>query len=108
MWFIAPLPEGTKVLVQGNTETGAILAANDNYFYTIDQNTGYEISVYTGIQNLQKGWHVFVATYSDLKTMTAYVDGVANRKERKVEIKENLKYFGNNKKAKILLGLCAT
>ena len=97
--------ENDKILVQGRSGTGAIIAANSDYFYTIEQKNGTEVILWSGIQGLKKGWHHLAVALEEDGTIQAYVDSNSNRTSAKVQLRDPLKYFGTSKKGKCPFGI---
>jgi Concanavalin A-like lectin/glucanases superfamily len=100
VWFRIPLPKGNKVLLQSKNGIGAVIGSNDEYIYTIDQKTGAEISLWTGIDKLSKGWHILIVTMTSEGIIKGYVDNISNRPDKKIHINDNFVYFGNDIKGK--------
>jgi hypothetical protein len=99
-WFRIPLPEGDKILVQGKSGTGAVIAANDDYFYSIDKKTGAEVPLWSSLKSLKKGWHHLAVTYTIDKKILARVNNESTRVAKEMNLEETFKYFANNKKGK--------
>ena len=104
-WFRTPLPDGQKILAQGGSGTGAIVGANNDYFFTIDQNTGAEVILWSGISKLKKTWHHIAVVMKEEMEITAYINGTAKNENKKSYFDEAFKYFGNSRKGKNPFGV---
>ncbi|OMJ85091.1 hypothetical protein SteCoe_13680 [Stentor coeruleus] len=99
LWFRCPMGDAVKVLIQGKSGTGAIIAANKEYFYTVDQKNGIEVPLWFGLDRLKKGWHHLAVVYSQ-EVMSGFVNNTSNRTSKKIFLQESFKYFCNSKKGK--------
>ena len=104
-WFRSPLPEGDKILVQGKSGTGAVIGANDDYFFSIDKKTGAEVPLWTGLKGLKKGWHHLAVTLNSEKKILARVDNGSTRGKKDINLEECFRYFCNEKKGKSPFGV---
>lgn len=100
VWFLTPLPKGLKILIQGASGTGAIIGANNEYFFIIDQKSGAEIILCSGIDKLiDKRWHHFAVSMGQDGEVSGYLDKQKSQ-NKTAYISEGFKYFANSKKGK--------
>ncbi|CAG9315928.1 unnamed protein product [Blepharisma stoltei] len=101
VWFRTPLSKSKRkvsILVQGQTGAGAMVAYHKGAIKSFDQKTGYFITLWDGIDSLEKGWHHMAVLRSDNGKMEVLIDGKNQPENIKiVNIMEPMKYFGNSK-----------
>lgn len=105
LWFRTPLPQGDKILVQGKSGTGAIIGANDDYFYAIDIKTGAELPLWTGLKGLSRKWNHLCVTLDSQKRILARINNEQTRDNKEINLEECFKYFMNGKKGKNPFGV---
>ena len=105
VWFRTPLPPGDKILVQGKSGTGAIIGANDDYFYAIDKKTGTELLLWKGLKGLTRKWNHLCVTLDSQKRILARVNNGQTRDQKAIDLEECFKYFMNSKKGKNPFGV---